>query len=454
MDLQTQKRGQWGSSLGFILAASGSAVGLGNIWRFPYMTGENGGGAFVLIYLLCVVLIGIPLLFNEIAMGRLTGKNPIGAFQNLKPKSVWVITGLLCILACFFVMSYYSVIAGWTIGYIYTTLFNIETDFQTFIATPEYVIPLLAIFIVLTILIVAGGVEKGIERWSKVLMPVLLFLILVVVVRSVTLEGAMEGIKYYLIPDFGKINGKVVLAALGQAFFSMSVGWGLMITYGSYLPKTQNIVSAGVWVAFADTSVALLGGLMIFPAVFALGLSPAQGPTLTFEVLPKVFEAMPFGNIVGALFFVLLMIAALTSSISMLEVPVSYFVDEHKAKRKYAAWIVGGLAFAFGLPSALSQGSSETLTKMSFLGKTSFLDIMDHVWGTSVITIICLLLSLFAGWAIDTKKIVFELNIGAPVFGKPLFGKITLSHLWVVFIKYICPFIIFVVLIDYWFGIF
>ncbi|MBW8049787.1 MAG: sodium-dependent transporter [Cytophagales bacterium] len=453
MALPTQQRGQWGSSLGFILAASGSAVGLGNIWRFPYITGENGGGAFVLIYLLCVVLIGIPLLFNEIAMGRLTGKNPIGAFQNLKPKSAWVITGLLCILACFFVMSYYSVIAGWTIGYIYTTLFNIETDFHTFIATPEYVIPLLAIFIVLTILIVVGGVEKGIERWSKVLMPVLLFLILVVIVRSVTLDGAMEGIKYYLIPDFGKINGKVVLAALGQAFFSMSVGWGLMITYGSYLPKTQNIVSAGVWIAFADTSVALLGGLMIFPAVFALGLSPAQGPTLTFEVLPKVFEAMPFGNIVGALFFLLLMIAALTSSISMLEVPVSYFVDEHKTKRKYAAWIVGGLAFVFGLPSALSQGCSETLTKMSFLGKTSFLDIMDHIWGTSVITIICLLLSLFAGWAIDTKKIVFELNIGAPVFGKPLFGKITLSHIWVFFIKVICPLVIGLVLLNL-FGIF
>lgn len=364
-------RGQWGSKIGFILAAAGSAVGLGNIWRFPYVTGENGGAAFVFVYLACVLFIGLPLMWAELAFGRLTGKNPVDAFRDTgEAKNVWLYkfagpaVGWLCLAACFCVLSYYGVIAGWTIGYIYDTLAKADLEFKSFAANPNAVIPLFAVFICGTIYIVQAGIEKGIEKWSKILMPLLLTLVFVVIIRSLTLEGASEGVKWFLSPDFSALNGKVVLAALGQAFFSLSVGWGLMITYGSYMPKSQNIVSNGFWVALMDTGVALLGGLMVIPAVFALGFPVDAGPTLTFETLPVVFEKMPFGIVVGGLFFLLLTVAALTSSISMLEVPVSYFVDGKRATRKKAAILVGIVAFAVGLPSALSFGGSETFSKI------------------------------------------------------------------------------------------
>ena len=412
------------------------------------MVGENGGGAFVLVYLLCVILIGIPLLFNELGLGRLTGKNPIGAFQATNKRKIWLIAPILCLILCFIVLSYYSVIAGWTIGYVITTLGGIEVQFEEFIATPKYIIPLLLVFMFLTIFIVQGGVSSGIERASKILMPILLVLVLITIVRSLTLDGAMEGIKYYLIPDFSKITANVIINALGQAFFSMSVGWGLMITYGSYMQKGQSMISGGVWVAFADTLVALLGGLMIFPAVFAFGKSPEQGTTLVFTILPEIFEAMPGGSIIGAGFFVLLCIAALTSSISMLEVPVSYFIDEKKWNRKRAAWIVGGFAFIVGVPSALSKGASGFLSKMSFAGQTGLLDIMDYVFGTLTVVIISLLLSLFVGWAIKTKTVSDELNLGSSYFQNNIVFGISLAQIWVFFIRWVCP--ISISIMIYW----
>lgn len=448
----TQDRGQWSGGLGFILAAAGSAVGLGNIWRFPYMTGENGGAAFVIVYILCVVLIALPLLFNEVALGRLTGKNPIGAIQSIKPGSVFLFAPILSIILCFVVLSYYSVIAGWTIGYIFTSLANVSINFNEFISTPMYIIPLVAVFIAMTVYIVQGGVSGGIEKWSKILMPLLLVLILVVAIRSLTLPGAMKGVEYYLVPDFSKINGKVLLAALGQAFFSMSVGWGLMITYGSYLPKGQNIISAGIWIALADSVVALLGGLMVFPAVFAFGKSPKGGPTLVFDILPEIFRDMPAGNLVGAGFFLLLCVAALTSSVSMLEVPVSYFVDEKKWNRKKAAWIVGGLAFLLGIPSALSQGGSSAavpfLANMKLLGATSFLDILDYIFGTVSVVVISLLLSVFSSWAVKSVKVVDELEQGAPFFKKKMLFGLSPANVFVFFIKYICPVVIAIMIVK------
>ena len=368
------------------MAAAGSAVGLGNIWRFPYMTGENGGAAFVVVYLACVVFIGLPLMWAELAFGRYTGKNPVDAFRDTSSaKGVWgykyaaPAVGFLCLAACFCVLSYYGVIAGWTIGYIYDSVAGAGMKFEEFSANPYWVIPLFAVFIAVTVYIVQAGIEKGIEKWSKILMPLLLVLVGVVIVRSVTLPGAMEGIEWYLNPDFSVINGKVVLAALGQAFFSLSVGWGLMITYGSYMPKSQNIIANGFWVALMDTGVALMGGLMVIPAVFALGFPVDSGPTLTFETLPVVFSKMPAGLLVGILFFLLLTVAALTSSISMLEVPVSYFVDGKRASRKKAAIIIGIAAFVVGLPSALSFGfqkgdeyiGSKTFTKFLIADETT-----------------------------------------------------------------------------------
>lgn len=406
------------------------------------MTGENGGAAFVVIYLLCVFFIGLPLLYNELALGRASGKNPIDAFKATGDKWGFWITGLLCTMTCFFVLSYYGVIAGWTIGYTYSSIVGKDMVFAEFAANPSIVIPLFAVFIFLTIFIVQAGVEKGIEKWSKILMPVLFVIIGVVVIRSVTLEGASEGLKYYLSPDFSKIKGSTFITALGQAFFSMSVGWGLMITYGSYMPKGTNLIVSGFWVAIADTAVAIMAGLMIFPAVFALGFDPSSGPALTFITLPAVFEQMPLGGIFGALFFLLLTIAAVTSSISMLEVPVSYFVDKGKS-RKTAAWIVGIAAFIVGLPSAASQGGVEWLSSIHFLGEDmSFLDHMDKYFGTMAVILVSLLLSVYTGWFWKTSNAVKELADGYPGFTKPIIGNISQATVWAFIIRIVCPLLI------------
>lgn len=402
----------------------------------------------MVVYLLCVFFIGLPLMFNELALGRATGKNVIGAFRVSRPGTSFIITGVFCLACCFFVLSYYSVIAGWTVGYAVASLMHQKVVFEEFAANPAFVIPLFAFFILVTILIVQGGVEKGIEKWSKVLMPLLFVLCSVVILRSVTLDGAMAGVKYYLHPDFSKINGEVVLKALGQAFFSMSVGWGLMITYGSYMPKSQNIVEGGLWVALADTLVALMGGFMVFPAVFAFGLAPDAGTALTFKTLPAVFEQMPGGMLIGGAFFVLLGIAALTSTISMLEVPVAWLVDEKKFSRKKAAWLLGALAFIVGLPAALSKGGVKWLSEIQFGGQTGLLDIMDLIFGTAIILIISLLLSLFAGWVWGPKRPVEEIASSAPSFTKPSIGAHSQARLWTFFIRFVCPIVIFIVLLN------
>lgn len=444
----TEDRGQWGSSLGFIMAAAGSAVGLGNIWRFPYLVGEYGGGAFVFVYILCVIFIALPLLLNEIALGRKSGKNPIGAIRDTGGNKFFQSAGVLCVLVCFFVFSYYSVIAGWTVGYIFTEIINIPIDFAVFVETPAYVIPLTFMFILMTILIVLGGVSGGIEKASKFLMPVLFIIIIFIAGRSVTLEGASAGIEYYLKPDFSKIDAAVVLQALGQAFFSMSVGWGLMITFGSYLPKKANIIQSSGWIAGMDTSVALLGGLMIFPALFALlpGKDPAAGPALVFDVLPKVFDAMPGGNIIGGLFFILLMVAALTSTISMLEVPVAYLIDDRKWGRARATWTVGIAAMVLSVPSALSQipGTFFAGLHLNFFGNElqGFFGIMDFVFGTFAVIVICLMLSLYTGWASKVSDFADELASGAPSFKGPFRSG------WIFFIKWVCPIVIVLLILN------
>lgn len=447
-------RDNWGSKFGFIMAAAGSAVGLGNIWRFPYLTGENGGGAFVFVYILCVLLVGAPLLFNEIGLGRFTRKNPVGAFQDTGGSKLWVFGGgILSLCVSFFVLTYYGVIAGWTIGYMFTSLFGIPMDFDTFRASPAMVLPLFGLFMALSAFIVLGGVSKGIERAAKIMMPVLFLLLIVVIIRSVTLPGAMEGIKYYLVPDFSKIDGGTVLRALGQAFFSMSIGWGMMITYGSYLSKESNIVSSGLWVGVMDTGVALLGGLMIFPAVFAFGKEPNQGFTLAFQILPEIFNSLPAGgNIIGAFFFLLLCLAALTSSIAMIEVPAAYLIDNKGWNRKKAAWVVGVAAAVIGIPSALSSGGSELFSDLSItaFGNTyrGFMDIMDFVFGTFCIVIVALMTCLYTGWVMDITKISAEIGSGAPVFGRKLLFGLTPATIWTFFIRFVCPAVIGLVLIN------
>ncbi len=450
--MQTQEeqpaRGQWGSSLGFVLAAAGSAIGLGNIWRFPYVAGENGGAAFVVIYLACIALICLPYLFAELLVGRSAHKNPVGAVKAIAPNTPWWIVGALGVLTGVFILSYYGVIAGWVFGYIFKGFVAHDLPFTEFIANPVVVVPLFALFMLFTVFVVLGGVEKGIERAAKVLMPILLVLMFVVIIRGLTLPGAGAGLEFYLKPDFSKVDGPVVLAALGQAFFSLSLGMGAMITYGSYLPKTSNLRIAGGSVALFDTGIALLAGLMIFPAVFAVGADPADGPALVFMTLPNVFDAMPAGQVIGLIFFLLLSVAALTSTVSLLEVVVSYTVDEKKWSRRKSVWTVAAVCFLIGLPSALSQGAVPALggEGFSFLGKSDFLSVMDFLWGNISLALGALLLSVFVGWVWGRRGAAAELKQGSDISE----GSISF---WWAFVRYVCPVVIFIVLLNI-FGVF
>ncbi len=432
-------RGQWNSKIGFILAAAGSAIGLGNIWRFPYVAGENGGGAFVLVYVIFVFLIGLPYMFGELSLGRATQKNPVGAIQKIVPGSLWKIGGYLGVLIGIGILSFYGVIAGWTVLYVYKTMIGDPGGFGEIIANPFVVIPLFAGFIFLTGFVVYKGVSEGIEKWSKILMPIFFVMLLGTIVFSFTLEGAMDGLEFYLKPDF-------ILAALGQAFFSLSLGMGTMITYGSYINKQDNIVTSGVSVAIFDTLIAIMAGLIIFPALFAMGEDPSSGPLLVFVVLPKLFAQMPGGLIVGTIFFILLSVAALTSTISLLEVPVSYVIDEFNVERSKVVWIVAAIAFLLGLPSALSQGASEFFTNIEIFpaelaSGADFLSQMSFLFGDIGLAAGAVVLSLFIGWVWGIKNASAEIENGAPEFNKTKF-------FWGILIRFVIPAVIFVVLLQ------
>lgn len=438
-------RGQWNSKIGFILAAAGSAIGLGNIWRFPYIVGENGGGAFVIIYVAFVFLIGLPYMFGELALGRNTQKNPVGAIQKIVPGSVWKIAGYLGVLIGVGILSFYSVIAGWTVLYIYKMIEGDPGGFIDLIANPAVVLPLFAFFIALTAVVVHKGVSEGIERWSKILMPLFLIMLIGTIIYSLTLDGASAGLEFYLMPDFSKITGGVVLAALGQAFFSLSLGMGTMITYGSYLNKNDNIITSGISVAIFDTLIAVMAGLIIFPALFAMGEDPAAGPLLVFVVLPKLFAQMPGGFIVGAIFFVLLAVAALTSTISLLEVPVSYVIDEFKISRPKVVWVVSAAAFVLGIPSALSQGASEFFSNFEIFpaemaNGADFLSQMSFMFGDLGLATGAILLSVFMGWVWGSNNASAEIAKGAPSF-------MIIKKVWGILIKFVIPLVIFIVLL-------
>ncbi len=443
-------RGEWSSKLGFILAASGSAIGLGNIWRYPYIVGKNGGAAFVIIYLLIVVVIGLPYMLGELALGRSSQKNPVGAIEAIKPGSLWKGVGYLGVLTGLGILSFYGVIAGWTVGYIFKMLSGHPGNFSAFISEPVQVTLLLAFFIFITAAIVHGGVSGGIERWSKILMPILFVLMLILIVYAVSLPGSGAGLRFYLMPDFTKIDGNVILAALGQAFFSLSLGMGLMITYGSYVSKSDDLFSSAAYIVVFDSLIAIMAGLIIFPALFANGQDPEAGAKLVFVVFPELFMKMPAGTIIGAIFFILLSVAALTSTISLLEVPVAFLVDEKKVHRKRIVWVVAGVAFLLGLPSALSQGANDFFTNFGLipprLADPDFLSQMSFVFGDFSLAFGALLLSLFIGWVWGAKAAAQEIAQGSKWFGK-IFG------LWVLMMRYIIPISIFIILLNL-FGIF
>lgn len=442
------ERGAWSSKFGFILAAAGSAIGLGNIWRFPYIVGENGGAAFVLVYLIFMIILGLPYMMAEFALGRANQLNPVGAIAKIRPNSLWKYAGLMGIITSVGILSFYGVIAGWTFGYIFKSM-TLSTDgadtFANFISNPIYEIFLFAFFIFITAWIVYKGVESGIEKWSKILMPLLLIIILSLIIYANMLPGSEKGLEFYLIPDFDKINLKTILAALGQSFFSLSLGLGLMVTFGSYLPKSTNIFTASIYIVAFDSLIAIMSGLIIFPALFAMGENPASGPALVFIVFPKLFAQMSAGYIVGPFFFILLSIAALTSTISLLEVPVSYIVDEKKKERKKIVWKAALLVFVIGLPSALSQGTVGFFTDFGLIPQpftsADFLSQMSFLFGDLLLTIGALILSIFIGWVWGAEKAAAELSIGSKSFSK-------ISSIWKLLIKYIIPIIVFIILIG------
>ena len=395
------QREQWGSKIGFVLACAGSAVGLGNIWRFPYITGQYGGAAFVLVYVALVFVIGFSVMLAEMAIGRNAQLNAVGAFRKIRG-GMWPLVGWMGVIAGFIILSYYGVIAGWTMAYIvksFTGLMGAAAAgtagdvFVGFITNPAQAIAWQALFMAITIYIVYKGIGGGIEKYCKVLMPALFLLLLVLIVRSVTLPGAGEGINFYLKPDFSKLTGGAMGAALGQAFFSLSLGMGCIITYGSYLGKKEILPGAAIQVCVLDTLVAFLAGLVIFPAVFAFGLDAGAGPGLTFITLPNVFGQMPGGALWSGLFFLLLFVAALTSAISLLEVVAAYVIDEMKWTRSKATIVMGVVIFLLGIPSVL--GISGAIPK--FWGR-DFLDSADFIASNVLLPMGGFFIALFVGW--------------------------------------------------------
>ena len=452
MDLSTGRpRDTWGSKAAFVLAAAGSAVGLGNIWGFPTVAGQNGGAAFLLIYLAAVALIGAPVMLAELIVGRRTQKNPVGAFKALAPRSMWVVVGGLGVFTGIIILSFYSVIAGWTLSYIFKTItgtfvagVDTEAIYNELAGSAVPAISWHLLFICITIYVVLGGVRDGIERWTKVLMPVLFALLVLLAIRAVTLSGAEAGLAFYLKPDFSKVTGAVILSAIGQAFFSLSLGMGAMITYGSYVSKRDDLVSSAAWVTFADTTIAILAGLIIFPTLFHAGLEPgAGGPGMVFVVLTSLLSSIPpapYGGVIfGTGFFMLLGIAALTSSVSLLEVVTSWAVDERGMSRRKAAISLGAVAFLIGVPSALANGAVSWLTNLPGIGM-DFLSFLFMLFGQYSLVIGALLISLFVGWVWGVKAAGEEVREND--------GEFPLGRTWGFLIRFVAPSAIVAILVK------
>lgn len=434
----------WGSRIGFIVAAAGSAVGLGNVWRFPYLVGMNGGAAFVLVYVALAITVGLTVMLAEFCLGRASRKNAVGAFRVLAKNPFWQIVGWIGLLVGgFIILSYYGIIAGWTIKYMvgsFTGLMDAAAAgksgdvLNAFLADSRNMIMYQVIAMLACIVIVAGGVGKGIERACKILMPALFILLLVLIVRAVTLPGAREGIVFYLKPDFSKLSGKSILDALSQGFFSLSLGMGIMITYGSYIAKDDNLPGSAMMILGLDTLIAFLAGLAIFPAVFAMGVEPSQGVGLTFVALPGIFAKMPMGAFFCFLFFLLLFVAALTSMISLLEVAVSFIMDEFHWSRSKSAWLGGIFITLLGVPSALSFTGSPTV-----FGK-GFFDFMDYISNSILMPSCAIGISLYVGWVWANSARKEVTNQGQIRFG--------MMELWLMSLRFFAPIAIGVILIN------
>ncbi|WP_258729327.1 sodium-dependent transporter [Bacillus atrophaeus] len=435
---------QWSSKLGFILAAAGSAIGLGAIWKFPYVAGTSGGGAFLLIFILFTILIGLPLLLAEFIIGRKTQKDAVESYKALAPGSKWHWIGYLGITTCFILLSFYSVVGGWILIYIIkgfsgglSLTSGFDTLFADTISNPYAAVGGQFLFIVLTILVVAKGVSSGIEKASQVLMPALFLLFIILMIRSVTLDGAMEGIKFFLTPDFHSIDANTILYAMGQSFFSLSVGVSVMVTYSAYLAKEENIIQSAVSVTVLNVLVAIMAGIAIFPAVFSFGLKPDQGPQLLFNVLPTVFNQMPFGIVFLLAFLILFLFATLTSAFSMLEILVAVLSKGDPKKRKRYAWAGGIAIFAVGVPSALSYG---VLSDVSIFHLSIF-DAADFLVSNVLMPFGALMISVFVPLKIPKQALFEELKSGSSI-------KKKWFAVWLLLIRYLSPVAIIIVFLH------
>lgn len=437
-------RSNFSSKIGFVLAAAGSAVGLGNIWRFPYLAARYGGGTFLLVYLILAITFGFTLMLAEIAIGRKTGLSAIGAFKKLDHRFGFL--GVLCAFIPIIIFPYYSVIGGWVIKYFATFVSGgvksaaNDTYFSSFISSTTEPIGWFALFILLTAVIVFLGVDKGIETVSKFMMPVLVLLTIFIAGYGLTVDGAMEGVAYYLKPSMEHFSVKTILAAMGQLFYSMSLAMGIMITYGSYMKKENNLEQSVRQIEIFDTAIAFLAGLMIIPGVFAFSGGTAeslnQGPGLMFVTLPKVFNSMPMGGLIGTAFFILVFFAALTSAISLMETIVSIIMDKFKWNRNITVLFVTVLALLMGIPSSLGFGAWDHI---KFIGM-SILDTFDFLSNSVLMPIAAFFTCVFVGYVIKPKTIIDEV--------KESDGTFKSEKLFTIMIKWIAPIFLVAILIS------
>lgn len=439
--------GQWSGRWAFILAATGSAVGLGNIWKFPYITGENGGGAFVLVYLLCIVAIGIPIMMAEVMLGRRGKCTPINAMRRLRFEANahvgWQLIGWAGMIAGFLILSYYSVIAGWALSYIEKVGVGtfegaspaaVSSTFSEFLSSPISLMLWHTLFVFITMLVVARGVEHGIEKAVRFLMPALFVLLLIMVVYAMTMGNFFEGVKFLFYPDFAKLTGDSVLIAMGHAFFTLSLGMGAIMIYGSYLPADTSIAKTTVVIAGADTLVAILAGLAIFPIVFANGLEPGAGPGLIFQTLPIAFGQMPGGTFFGVVFFILLSFAAWSSAISLIEPAITWLIENKGFTRVSASIFAGVLTWFVGIGTVLSFNLT---SEVKIFDKT-FFDLLDYLTANIMLPLGGLAIALFVGWVLPKSLSVDELNIRRSYF----------FDMWMFLVRYVTPIAVIIVFLS------
>ena len=435
MKKKLKSQGAWIGKWTFILAATGSAVGLGNIWGFPYKAGTNGGGAFVLIYLLCIVIIGVPIMISEIIIGRRAGNSPINAMKRTaldsNTSSLWRLVGWSGITAGVLILSFYSVIAGICLNYIFIAAFpsavlSSSEQFGNVIASPFNLLFWHTVFMLLTFLIVSAGVKNGIGRMVKILMPMLGFLLIFMVIYAMFNGAFIKTLEFLFAPDFSNVTAETFLSAMGQAFFSLSLGMGSIMAYGAYMPKDQKVVSTSFTVASLDTLVAMLAGLAIFPIIFVFNLEPNSGPGLVFVSMLSAFNQMQFGQIIGSLFFILLSVAALSSSISLLEPGVAYLSEEGFLSRKYSAFAISFFAWSLGIGTALSFN---LLSDFNLTPGRNFLDSMDFIANQILLPLGGMLIAIFVGWFMKKELITTEIGYVNQIIYK----------LWRFFIKFVAP---------------